>query len=214
MRLNRAPWVRFVEGFASAESSVVSGGSSAPADGSVSAGAPGAREQKAAPEEVVAEDPEPEPEPEAEPESDSESVSEPSSVDDSSSSDDEGEDSGGRGSKRAVLADLAGERKARQAAEKQLASLTSEVESLTARVAEFERRELLASVVAETGLPSSLADRLQGSSREELLADAKKLVADVGFDSAPVDPSSGASGSTQPLATSLEDSLATHYSNL
>lgn len=202
MKLDRAPWVRFVEGFAAAEPSVVSGGSSAPAEGSVSAAAaPGEqdREQKAAPEESVSEDPEPEPE--------------PSAADDSSSSA-EDEDSGGRGSKRAVLADLAGERKARQAAEKQLASLTSEVASLTARVAEFERRELLASVVAETGLPSSLADRLQGSSREELLADAKKLVADVGFDSAPVDPSSGASGSTQPLATSLEDALATHYSNL
>ena len=37
----RAPWVRFVEGFASAEPSVVSGGSSAPAESDSAAAAPG-----------------------------------------------------------------------------------------------------------------------------------------------------------------------------
>ena len=107
MRLDRAPWVRCLEGFASAESSVVSGGSSAPAESDSVAAAPGEqdREQESAPKES---------EPESEPESDSESDS--SSAGAEPSSDDDGEDSGGRGSKRAVLADLAGERKARQAA--------------------------------------------------------------------------------------------------
>lgn len=61
---------------------------------------------------MVAEDPEPEPEPE--PESDSESETSAAGV--GPTSDDDVEDSGGRGSKRGVLADLPGERKARQAA--------------------------------------------------------------------------------------------------
>lgn len=55
----------------------------------------------------------------------------------------------------------------------------SESERMTAKISELEKREadlLRREVAAETGIPSILADRLQGATKEELLADAAKLL--------------------------------------
>jgi Skp family chaperone for outer membrane proteins len=66
-----------------------------------------------------------------------------------------------------------------------------EVKAENARLqAEILRRD----VIAETGLPSSLADRLKGATKEELLADAKQLLAIL----PPQKPSAPAIGATNP----------------
>lgn len=125
------------------------------------------------------------------------------------------------GDKRAILADLARERDKRQELERRVESLAplqklaemlgagtpeadgkSEVELLSERFAQHERalaEERLArwraEVAAEKQLPPALSARLQGSTREELVADADALRALLPADGprnpAP-DPSQGA----------------------
>lgn len=61
------------------------------------------------------------------------------------------------------------EREGRKAAEKR----AKEAED---RIADYERSALVSEIVTEKGLPSSLARRLAGSTREELEADADDLL--------------------------------------
>jgi len=121
-----------------------------------------------------------------------------------------------RGSKRAVLKDLATERDKRQAAEAardelqerldaidrekmtELQRAQADLEKANARIAELEaaeteraREQLVTKVLSEAKLPAEMADRLRGETEEELAADAKTLAAALGFDRKPVDPSQG-----------------------
>lgn len=130
--------------------------------------------------------------------------------------DDEEDNPDGRGSKRAVLKDLAAERDKRQAAEAardelqerldaidrekmtDLERTQADLEKANARIAELEaaatareREQLVTKVLSEAKLPAEMADRLRGETEEELTADAKALAAALGFDRKPVDPSQG-----------------------
>ena len=131
--------------------------------------------------------------------------------------DDEEEDNpDGRGSKRAVLKDLAAERDKRQAAEAardelqerldaidrekmtELERAQSDLEKANERIAELEaaatareREQLVSKVLSDAKLPAEMADRLRGETEEELAADAKALAAALGFDRKPIDPSQG-----------------------
>lgn len=130
--------------------------------------------------------------------------------------DDEEDNPDGRGSKRAVLKDLAAERDKRQAAEaardelqerldaidrekmNDLERTQADLEKANARIAELEaaatareREQLVSKVLSEAKLPAEMADRLRGETEEELAADAKTLAAALGFDRKPVDPSQG-----------------------
>ena len=130
--------------------------------------------------------------------------------------DDEEDNPDGRGSKRAVLKDLAAERDKRQAAEAardelqerldaidrekmtDLERTQADLEKANARIAELEaaatareREQLVSKVLTEAKLPAEMADRLRGETEEELAADAKTLAAALGFDRKPVDPSQG-----------------------
>lgn len=130
--------------------------------------------------------------------------------------DDEEDNPDGRGSKRAVLKDLAAERDKRQAAEAardelqerldaidrekmtELERAQADLEKANARIAELEtaatardREQLVSKVLAEAKLPAEMADRLRGETEEELAADAKTLAAALGFDRKPVDPTQG-----------------------
>jgi hypothetical protein len=108
----------------------------------------------------------------------------------------------GKGSERAVLADLAKERDKRQALEKQIAELAplkqiadiitggqklpegkSEAQLLNERLEKYEadlasEREARwrAEVAAEKGLTAQQAARLRGATRDELVADADELL--------------------------------------
>lgn len=78
---------------------------------------------------------------------------------------------------RKELDQLKAEQKQRAEAEMTEADkLKQQAEKLTAENAALKADLLRREVVAETGLPSSLADRLQGATKEELLADAAKLL--------------------------------------
>ena len=130
--------------------------------------------------------------------------------------DDEEDNPDGRGSKRAVLKDLAAERDKRQAAEAardelqerldaidrekmtDLERTQADLEKANARIAELEaaatareREQLVSKVLTEAKLPAEMADRLRGETEEELAADAKTLAEAFGFDRKPVDPSQG-----------------------
>ena len=130
--------------------------------------------------------------------------------------DDEEDNPDGRGSKRAVLKDLAAERDKRQAAEAardelqerldaidrekmtDLERTQADLEKANARIAELEaaatareREQLVSKVLTEAKLPAEMADRLRGETEEELAADAKTLAAALGFDRKPVDPTQG-----------------------
>ena len=134
----------------------------------------------------------------------------------STSDDDEEDNPDGRGSKRAVLKDLAEERDKRQAAEAardeykerldaidrekmtELERAQSDLEKANERIAELEaektareREQLVGKVLSDAKLPAEMADRLRGETQEELAADAKALAAALGFDRKPVDPSQG-----------------------
>ena len=133
-----------------------------------------------------------------------------------SGDDEEDDNPDGRGSKRAVLKDLAAERDKRQAAEAardelqerldaidrekmtDLERTQADLEKANARIAELEaaatareREQLVSKVLTEAKLPAEMADRLRGETEEELAADAKTLAAALGFDRKPVDPSQG-----------------------
>lgn len=80
-----------------------------------------------------------------------------------------GEDVGdeplGPGGRRALEA----ERKARRVAEARVAELERQL-------ADLEAAEARRAIAAERGLPAALVDRLQGTTREELEADADRLL--------------------------------------
>jgi hypothetical protein len=107
----------------------------------------------------------------------------------------------GKGGKDAILADLAKERDKRQALEKQIKDLQpladkakqleeanqSEVEKLQTKLADAEKARDAATVKAdryevalEKGLNLTRAKRLVGATRDELVADADELLADLG----------------------------------
>ena len=149
-------------------------------------------------------------------------------------SDGDSGDPNGRGSKSQVLADLAKERDKRQAfeeentalkarlAEFERAQMTEQektaadlktaqdrVAALEAQIAEQHRQAAVAKALKTVGLPADLAGRLQGSTPEELAADAKALAAALG--EPPVDPSQGQHADGKPAPRSLTEALRNHY---
>lgn len=135
------------------------------------------------------------------------------------------------GDKRAVLAELAKERDKRQELERQVANLApleklasllggqptgdgkTDLERLTERLDGYEQQiaqerqaRWRAEIAAEKGLPPALAARLQGSTREELAADADALAALI--PAAPASPRTPAPDPTQgPRAPADIDAL-------
>lgn len=149
--------------------------------------------------------------------------------------DGDGEDPKGRGSKEAVLADLARERDKRQAAEARLAeleaaekerqregmteaekamadleALRSEHAEAVAKLAAIEHERQRAAVAAELQIPAAMAGRIQGETPEEMRADAKKLAEALGPYSGPSDPSQGHGRATK-VAANLTEALNAHY---
>lgn len=143
-------------------------------------------------------------------------------------------DPNGRGSKTQVLADLAKERDKRQTLDKENAALKARlaeferaqmteqektaadlktaqdrVAALEAQIAEQHRQAAVAKALKTVGLPADLAGRLQGSTPEELAADAKALAAALG--ELPVDPSQGQHAGGKPAPRSLTEALRNHY---
>lgn len=155
-------------------------------------------------------------------------------TDGDSDSDGDGGDPNGRGSKIQVLADLAKERDKRQAAEEENTALKARlaeferaqmteqektaadlktaqdrVAALEAQIAEQQHQAAVAEALKTAGLPADLAGRLQGSTPEELAADAKALAAALG--EPPVDPSQGQYAGGKPSPRSLTEALRNHY---
>ena len=151
-----------------------------------------------------------------------------------SDSDGDGGDPNGRGSKTQVLADLAKERDKRQILDKENAALKARlaeferaqmteqektaadlktaqdrVAALEAQIAEQQRQAAVAEALKTVGLPADLAGRLQGSTPEELAADAKALAAALG--EPPVDPSQGQHAGGKPAPRSLTEALRNRY---
>ena len=149
-------------------------------------------------------------------------------------SDGDGSDPNGRGSKSQVLADLARERDKRQAfeeentalkarlAEFERAQMTEQektaadlktaqdrVAALEAQIAEQQHQVAVAEALKTAGLPADLAGRLQGSTPEELAADAKALASALG--EPPVDPSQGQHAGGKMAPRSLTEALRNHY---
>lgn len=137
--------------------------------------------------------------------------------DDDNDADTDDGDEDGRGSKRAVLADLARERKKRHAAEDRIAELEEAVkghatsseqvtkleEQVNGLIA--ERRKLhVAKALADNGLPAEMADRVKGDTLEELQADAAE-VAKLFRSSGGSDPTQGRGG--EPKPTTFYDAL-------
>lgn len=143
-------------------------------------------------------------------------------------------DPNGRGSKTQVLADLAKERDKRQTLDKENAALKARlaeferaqmteqektaadlktaqdrVAALEAQIAEHQRQAAVAEALKTAGLPADLARRLQGSTPEELVADAKALAAALG--EPPVDPSQGQHAGGKATPRSLTEALRNHY---
>lgn len=148
---------------------------------------------------------------------------------------DDGENPDARGSKRAVLGDLAKERDKRQAAEaerdelkkqldaiaekdmtelektqKQRDELQQQLEALQKEKADAERQRAVDVALKEAGLPAEMAGRLQGETPEELAADAEKLAKALGFDRRAVDPSQ-AHSNRGGSAASLSEALRNHF---
>lgn len=132
------------------------------------------------------------------------------------------EDPDGRGSKRAVLADLARERAKRHELEAELArerensaknaDANDKVTTLAAQVEELlaERRDLqIKTVLSESGLPAEMATRLRGDTLDDLKADAEAL-AKVFNASAGSDPTQGRGGTPRPQ--NMSDALSAYYS--
>lgn len=143
----------------------------------------------------------------------------------------------GRGSKSAVLADLARERDKRQALEAKLAefekaeeerkrSEMTEIERLQADLeasrkaeedarAEIAKRDLdaeRARIAAEFKIPAAMAGRITGATPEEMRDDAKALAEAIGPYTGPADKSAGRGGG-QATPTSLEAAIAAKYQN-
>jgi len=163
-----------------------------------------------------------------------ETASATNNADGDSDSDGDGGDPNGRGSKTQVLADLAKERDKRQAAEEENAALKARlaeferaqmteqektaadlktaqdrVAALEAQIAEQQHQAAVAEALKTAGLPADLAGRLQGSTPEELAADAKALAAALG--ELPVDPSQGQHAGGKMTPRSLTEALRNHY---
>lgn len=163
-----------------------------------------------------------------------ETTSATNNTDGDSDSDGDGGDPNGRGSKTQVLADLAKERDKRQAAEEENTALKARlaeferaqmteqektaadlktaqdrVAALEAQIAEQQRQAAVAEALKTAGLPADLAGRLQGSTPEELAADAKALAAALG--EPPVDPSQGQHAGGKMTPRSLTEALRNHY---
>ena len=163
-----------------------------------------------------------------------ETASATNNTDGDSDSDGDGGDPNGRGSKTQVLADLAKERDKRQTLDKENAALKARlaeferaqmteqekiaadlktaqdrVAALEAQIAEQHRQAAVAKALKTVGLPADLAGRLQGSTPEELAADAKALAAALG--ELPVDPSQGQHAGGKPAPRSLTEALRNHY---
>lgn len=149
-------------------------------------------------------------------------------------SDGDGGDPNGRGSKTQVLADLAKERDKRQILDKENAALKARlaeferaqmteqektaadlktaqdrVAALEAQIAEQQRQAAVAEALKTAGLSADLAGRIQGSTPEELVADAKALATALG--EPPVDPSQGQHASGRATPRSLTEALRNHY---
>lgn len=147
------------------------------------------------------------------------------------------ENPAGRGSKSAVLADLARERDKRQALEARLAefeqaeeerkrSEMTEIERLQADLeasrkaeedarAEIAKRDLdaeRARIAAEFKIPAAMAGRIAGATPEEMREDAKALAEAIGPYTGPADKSAGRGGG-QATPTSLEAAIAAKYQN-
>lgn len=162
-----------------------------------------------------------------------ETASAASSNTDDSDSDGDG-DPNGRGSKTQVLADLAKERDKRQTLDKENAALKARlaeferaqmteqektaadlktaqdrVAALEAQIAEQQHQAAVAEALKTAGLSADLAGRLQGSTPEELVADAKALAAALG--EPPVDPSQGHHAGGRATPRSLTEALRNHY---
>ena len=164
-----------------------------------------------------------------------ETASATNNTDGDSDSDGDSDDTpNGRGSKTQVLADLAKERDKRQAfeeentalkarlAEFERAQMTEQektaadlktaqdrVAALEAQIAEQQHQAAVAEALKTAGLPADLAGRLQGSTPEELAADAKALAAALG--EPPVDPSQGQHAGGKMTPRSLTEALRNHY---
>lgn len=163
-----------------------------------------------------------------------ETASATNNTDGDSDSDRDGGDPNGRGSKTQVLADLAKERDKRQAAEEENTALKSRlaeferaqmteqektaadlksaqdrVAALEAQIAEHQRQAAVAEALKTAGLSADLAGRIQGSTPEELVADAKALAAALG--EPPVDPSQGQHAGGKATPRSLTEALRNHY---
>lgn len=149
-------------------------------------------------------------------------------------SDGDGGDPNSRGSKTQVLADLAKERDKRQTLDKENAALKARlaeferaqmteqektaadlktaqdrVAALEAQIADQQRQAAVAEALKTAGLPADLAGRIQGSTLEELVADAKALAAALG--EPPVDPSQGHHAGGKATPRSLTEALRNHY---
>ena len=149
-------------------------------------------------------------------------------------SDGDGSAPNGRGSKTQVLADLAKERDKRQILDKENAALKARlaeferaqmteqektaadlktaqdrVVALEAQIAEHQRQAAVAEALKTAGLSADLAGRIQGSTPEELVADAKALAAALG--EPPVDPSQGQHAGGKAIPRSLTEALRNHY---
>lgn len=147
----------------------------------------------------------------------------------------EAEDPNGRGSKQAVLADLARERDKRQELEAKLAEFQkadeerkraemSEVERLQADLeaarkaeesarAEIAKRDLegeRSKLAAEFKFPAAMAGRITGATPEEMREDAKALAEAIGPYTGPADKSAGR-GSTNSSPFDLNAAIAAHY---
>lgn len=129
--------------------------------------------------------------------------------------DSDGEDGAGRGSKRAVLGDLARERDKRQEwqtkaknAEAETERLKGEKKDLETRFAEMaekfsamekfmdsvkesERIDRVKTALSDAHLPAEMADRVRGETTEEIAKDVEDLSKLFGFDKRPIDPSQG-----------------------
>lgn len=146
------------------------------------------------------------------------------------------EDPQARGSKQAVLADLARERDKRQELEAQRDALQKQVdeharskmtdqekiqadlEAERKRAEEFkaqleaeQRKGWARDALAKTGLPAEMADRLRGDTAEDIMADAEALKKTLGFDRAPVDPTQGKTADAKPKFSDLGSAIAAHY---
>lgn len=147
-----------------------------------------------------------------------------------------GEDPEGRGSKQAVLQDLARERDKRQELEARLKELTdAEEERKRAEMSELEKAQadlekertereaaqselnkqnqerLRTSIASEMKLPAAMAGRISGGTEEEMRADAKALAEALGPYTGPPDNSQGSGGAKTAPAATLTDALNAHY---